>query len=234
MQNQSASESIDWRDGYAVVDLEMTGTNPLSDLIIEIAAGVLLPGQPLVTDRVLVKIDRLLPKRIVELTSITDRDLVLGGVSIDDALGWFAEKVSGLPLVGHSILTSDRPFLVEAARRHRCRVELGLWARLSIEEETHLPVQRFIDTAGLYKGYKLGEYQQQGESHEAYVLRVMALRAYGISIGLTAACNDLGISTSRVRAHRASGDVLHNHKLFEKLLELNPPELEECRTGYPT
>ena len=174
----------------------MTGTDPVKDLIIEIAVGILLPGTQLVTDRVLVKVDRPLPKKIISLTGITDRDLALGGVSIDDALAWFVARASGLPLVGHSILDSDRPFLVEAARRHRSAVEQGLYATLSIEENTHLPVERFIDTAGLYKGYKFGEFQQLGESHQAYVDWVLALRAYGLRTGLTAACDDLGISTS--------------------------------------
>ena len=225
MEGHSTTEAIDWRKGYAVVDLEMTGTSPSEDSIIEMAVGVLLPNQPLRTHRVLIKIDYPLPQKIVRLTGITDRDLALGGVPLDDALTWFVEKTSDLPLVGHSILDSDRPFLVEAARQHRCRVEQGVGATLSIEEGTHLPVGRFIDTSGLYKGYKLGEYQREGESHEAYVQRIRALRAYGLRTGLTSACDDLGISTSRVRAHRAAGDVLQSHKLFEKLLELNPPVL---------
>ena len=195
--------------------------------------GILLPGTQLVTDRVLVKVDRPLPKKIISLTGITDRDLALGGVSIDDALAWFVDRASGLLLVGHSVIHSDRPFLVEEARRHRLRVEEGSCSKLYIEEESHLPAHRFIDTAGLYKGYKLGEFQQLGESHQAYVDRVLALRAYGLRTGLTAACDDLGISTSRVRAHRAAGDVLQNHKLFEKLLELNPPELPGLGAGCP-
>ena len=50
------------------------------------------------------------------------------------------------------------------------------------------------------------------------------LKAYGLRTGLTAACEDLGIPTSRIRAHRALGDVVRNQLLFEKLLDLNPPE----------
>ena len=220
---------MDLRNGYAVIDLEMTGEDCPIDLIIEMAVGILAPGQNLVTDRVLVKIDRPLPKRIVELTGITDRDLASGGIAIDDALAWFVEKTSTLPLVGHDIIRADRPFLLEAARRHRQAVEDGSYETLSISEGNDLPIERFpierfIDTAGLYKGYKLGEYQQAGESHQSYVERVLALRAYGLRTGLTAACEDLGISTTRIRAHRAAGDVIQNHKLFEKLLELNPPE----------
>ena len=220
---------MDLRNGYAVIDLEMTGEDCPIGLIIEMAVGILAPGQNLVTDRVLVKIDRPLPKRIVELTGITDRDLASGGIAIDDALAWFVEKTSTLPLVGHDIIRADRPFLLEAARRHRQAVEEGSYETLSISEGNDLPIERFpierfIDTAGLYKGYKLGEYQQAGESHQSYVERVLALRAYGLRTGLTAACEDLGISTTRIRAHRAAGDVIQNHKLFEKLLELNPPE----------
>ena len=215
---------LDLRNGYAVVDLEMTGGNYRTGLIIEMAVGVSVPGQNLITDRVLVKIDRPLPKRIVKLTGITDRDLQTGGIAIDDALAWFVESTSGLPLVGHDIIRGDRPYLLEAARRHRDTVEEGRYPELSIDEERDLPVQRFIDTAGLYKGYKLGEYQQVGENHQDYSLRVVGLRAHGIRMGLTAACEDLGVSTSRIRAHRATGDVIQNQKLFEKLLELNPPE----------
>ena len=51
-----------------------------------------------------------------------------------------------------------------------------------------------------------------------------ALNGHGIRTGLTAACEDLGIPTSRIRAHRAVGDVVRNQLLFEKLLDLNPPE----------
>ena len=215
---------MDLHYGYAVVDLEMTGANYRRGLIIEIAVGISKPYQNLITDRVLVKIDRPIPKRIIKLTGITDRDLASGGISIDDTLSWFAEKTSALPLVGHNILQSDRPYLLEAARKHRQAFEQGLYPELSISEVEDLAVHRFIDTTGLYKGYKLGDYQREGESYQEYALRVTSLPDHGIRTGLTAACEDLGISTSRIRAHRATGDVIQNHKLFEKLLELNPPE----------
>ena len=212
------------QNGYAVVDLEMTGADYRNGLIIEIAVGLQSPGQNLVVDRVLVKVDRPLPKRIIRLTGITDRDLASGGISIDDALAWFSDRTDGLPLVGHNILEADRRFLLKAAHRHRLIVEEGLHPTLAIDQDDDLAIQRFIDTAGLYKGYKLGEYPHAGESHQEYVKRVLALGGYGIRTGLTAACEDLGISTSRIRAHRAIGDVIQNQKLFEKLLELNPPE----------
>ncbi len=213
------------RDGYAVIDLEMTGANPHTGLIIETAVGVSLPGQILVTDRVLVKIDRPIPNRIVRLTGITDRDLAAGGIGIDDALAWFVEKTAGLPLVGHNIIKSDRPYLLEAARRHGHAVGKGQYPSLCIDEAIDLQIGRFMDTAALYKGYKLGEYQEAEESHPDYAQRVIALPAHGLRAGLTAACEDLGISISRISSHRAAGDVVKNHRLFERLLELNPPRI---------
>ena len=202
----------------------MAGADPQTGLIIEMAVGVSRPGQNLVTERVLVKIDQPIPTVIVRLTGITDRDLASGGIPIDDALAWFADRTAGLLLVGHNVLQSDRAYLLAAARRHRQAAEEGLYPRVVIDETRDLPAQRFIDTAGLYKGYLLGEYPQAGESHQDYTRRVNALRAYGLRTGLTAACEDLGIPASRTRAHRALGDVVRNQLLFEKLLELNPPQ----------
>lgn len=178
---QGRTDLVDLQNGYAVIDLEMAGEDPRTGLIIEMAVGVLRPGQNLVTDRVLVKIDRPIPESIVRLTGITDRDLAAGGIPIDDVLAWFAERTSGLPLVGHNVLQSDRAYLVGAARRHRQAVEEGLYPKLVIDEMLDLPA---------------------GESHQDYAQRVNGLSAHGLRSGLTAACEDLGIPTSRIRAHR--------------------------------
>ena len=53
---------------------------------------------------------------------------------------------------------------------------------------------------------------------------MMSRDAFGLHTGLTAACEDLGIPASRIRAHRSIGDVFRNQMLFEKHLDLNPPE----------
>ncbi len=212
-------------NGYAVVDLETTGLDCWDDLIIEIGVSVVKPGENPATDSVLVRIDRPLPAKIVSLTGITDRDLASRGLTIDEALAWFVERTAELPLVGHNIIRFDRAFLLEAARVHRRSVEEGRYPARVIDEVDHLPVWRFIDTMGLYKGYKLGVYSQSGENHHDYVHRILDMRTpAGLRYSLSAACQELGISTTRVRAHRAHGDVVQNQKLFEKLLELNAPE----------
>ena len=212
---------MDIANGYAVVDLETTGLDCWDDLIIEIGVCLARPGLNPETDSVLVEIDRTLPDKIVQLTGITDRDLAARGISIDDALAWLVERAQGLPLVGHNIIRFDRAFLVEAARRHRRAVEEGAYPRRVIDEVDDRPARRFIDTMGLYKGLKLGQYPREGESHWEYVQRILDTRTpAGLRYSLAAACQELGISTARVRAHRAHGDVVQNQKLFEKLVEM--------------
>ena len=208
------------QDGYAVVDLETTGLDCWNDLIIEIGVSVVRPGTIPETDSVLVRVDRPLPQQIVRLTGISDGDLAARGTIIDEALAWFVDRSAGLPLVGHNIVRFDRAFLLEAARVHRRAVEEGRYPRRVIDEVDDLPARRFVDTMALYKGLKLGQYPAEGESHVEYVRRVLDMRTPpGLRYSLQAACQDFGISTSRIRAHRAHGDVVQTQRLFEKLRE---------------
>lgn len=211
------------QDGYAVVDLETTGLDCWNDRIVEIGLALVLPDEPPFVDSRLVKIRRPLPPHIVRLTGITDRDLIARGQAIDAALTWLVETTAGLPLVGYNILNFDRGFLLEAARRHRRAVEEGLVPARVIDEEDDLPARRFIDAMALYRGYKLGRYPQLGESHQDYAQRILAARAPGLRYNLKAACADFGISTDRIRSHRAAGDVIQTQRVFDRLLQLNPP-----------
>ena len=211
------------QNGYAVVDLETTGLDCWNDRIVEIGIALVLPGESPFVDSRLVKIGRPLPRHIVKLTGITDRDLIARGRSIDAALEWLVESAAGLPLVGYNILNFDRGFLLEATRRHRRAVEDGMLAAAVIDEVDDLPPRRFIDAMALYRGYKLGRYPQLGESHQDYAQRILAARAPGLRYNLTAACADFGISTDRIRSHRAAGDVIQTQRVFERMLQLNPP-----------
>ena len=208
-------------NGYAVVDLETTGLDCWNDLIIELGVAVVLPGREPTLESALVQIERELSAEIVNLTGITTRMLDREGRSIDDALAWFVARVGLLPLVGHNIIRFDRGFLLEAARRHR-RARQG--QTTVIDEVDHLRLPRFIDTAALYKGYKLGLKPGPRESHSDYCHRVLETRAPGLRYNLPAACTDLGIPTNDVQRHRAAGDVVLTARLFQELLKLNPPE----------
>ena len=211
------------QNGYAVVDLETTGLDCWNDRIVEIGIALVLPGESPFVDSRLIKIGRPLPRHIVKLTGITDRDLIARGRSIDAVLEWLVESAAGLPLVGYNILNFDRGFLLEATRRHRRAVADGMLAAAVIDEVDDLPPRRFIDAMALYRGYKLGRYPQPGESHQDYTQRILAARVPGLRYNLTAACADFGISTDRIRSHRAAGDVIQTQRVFERMLKLNPP-----------
>ena len=211
------------QDGYAVVDLETTGLDCWTDRIIEIGVALVLPGESPFVDSRLVKVGRPLSRQIVRLTGITDRDLIARGQSIDDALAWLVESAAGLPLVGYNILNFDRAFLLEETRRHRRAVEEGLVMVRVIDEVDDLPARRFIDAMALFRGYRLGRYPELGESHQDYAQRILSYNVPGLRYNLAAACAHFGISTDRIRAHRAAGDVIQTQRVFERLLKLNPP-----------
>lgn len=207
--------------GYVVVDLETTGLDCWTDLITEIGVMVVTPGTPPHAESVLVKIDRPLPARVVNLTGITDQLLAQEGISIDDALLWFKERVGDLPLVGHNIIRFDRAFLLEATRQHRRSVTPE---QRVLDEVDDLPAYRFIDTMVLFKGYKLCLEPATGETHYQYAQRILQAPAQGTRFSLRYASNDAGISTSGHQAHRAANDAIVTQQLFEKLLQVHPPE----------
>ena len=151
--------------GYAVVDLETTGLDCWTDLIIEIGVLVVTPTTFRQAESVLVAINGPLRGEIVNLTGINDRLLSRDGIPIDDALGWFTQRVGQLPLIGHNVIRFDRAFLLEAARQHRQAVSQQ--SRV-IDEVDDLPVNRFLDTAALFKGYKLGMTPNPNETHFQY------------------------------------------------------------------
>lgn len=205
-------------EGYAVIDLETTGLDCWSDLIIELGVMAVSPEMEPLPDSVLINIGSPIPPEIVQLTGITDNVLSEQGLSINEALRWLKERIGRLPLVGHNIIRFDRGFLLEATRRHRRKAPEQ---ERILDEVDDFPASRFIDTAALFKGYKLGARPTAGESHFQYAQRVLDMPAPGLRFNLAEACRELSIDTSGVLPHRACGDITLTHRLFERLQELN-------------
>ena len=206
---------------YAVVDLETTGLDCWTDLIIEIGLKIVSAGNETRAESVLVKIDRPLPARIIELTGISDQLLAQEGIPIDRALAWFTEKIGDLPLVGHNVIRFDRGFLLEAARNHRKNVPQS---EQVIDEVNDLPASRFLDTMALFKGYKLCLEPGPKENHYHYAQRVLETTAKGVRFNLGYACTDVGIKSSGAARHRAAEGADLAQQLFEKLLQVHPPQ----------
>ena len=103
---------------FVVFDLETTGLDPSKHQIIEIGAiRVNRDSNQHDTYQTLVLAKRKLPKKIVELTGITDELLKSDGVQLEEALSGFAAFVGDLRLVSFNT-DFDLPFLNNAAAQY--------------------------------------------------------------------------------------------------------------------
>ena len=94
-------KNIDIDSQFVVFDVETTGLNPKKDDIIEIGAVKIINGRIVDSFSTFVQIDRSLPAKIIELTSITD-DMLQGQPDIDTALNSFMEFTKDSVLVAHN------------------------------------------------------------------------------------------------------------------------------------
>ncbi len=106
-------------EDYIVVDLEMTGLNPKTDRILEIGAVKVLGKQVCGTFSRLIRPERKLDTKIVELTGITDV-LAASGEELDIAVEAFLEFAGDLTWVGHNILF-DYKFIKQWEVNHRLK-----------------------------------------------------------------------------------------------------------------
>ena len=95
---------------YVAFDLETTGFDTQGDEIIEIAAIKIINGQFVEKFTTFVHPTVKIPKKITELTGITD-DMVAYAPAIEDVLPDLYRFMKGCVLVGHNIADFDIPIL---------------------------------------------------------------------------------------------------------------------------
>lgn len=94
--------SINNSNQYVVIDVETTGLNN-DDEIIELGA-ILIENKNIINSySSLIKCDKKIPSEIVNLTGITQNDLLNYGISLKDALEKFSEFCGNNLLVGYNI-----------------------------------------------------------------------------------------------------------------------------------
>lgn len=94
-------ENINLDSVYVVFDIETTGLNPKNDDIIEIGAVKISNRKVVDSFSTFIHIDRNLPGKIIELTSITD-EMLKGQPEITEALPAFLDFVKDSVLVAHN------------------------------------------------------------------------------------------------------------------------------------
>jgi DNA polymerase-3 subunit epsilon len=104
---------------FVVLDLETTGLNPLTDEIIEIGAvKATLNSENHSTFQLLVKPSRCIPRKISQITGITQEMVDRDGVHLHEALTEFVDFIGDLPLVTFNA-EFDMGFLCSAANREK-------------------------------------------------------------------------------------------------------------------
>jgi CRISPR-associated protein Cas2 len=102
---------------YVVIDIETTGFSPEKNEILELAAIKIENGEMQDKFSALIKIEGQIPKKIEDLTGITNTIATESGVSLPHALSLFLEFIGTDPLVAHNA-RFDIGFLNAACRRH--------------------------------------------------------------------------------------------------------------------
>lgn len=104
-----------FQPAFVIVDIETTGLDSKLDDIIELGAIKVVDGEVNKFQR-LVKIDKEIPKNIIELTSLTTEYLDNNGVSLSEAMKDFIEFIEDIDIVGYGI-DFDMMFLNESLVR---------------------------------------------------------------------------------------------------------------------
>ncbi len=98
---------------YVALDVETTGLNPARDKLLEIGAAKVQDGEVLETYNTLVNTGIPVPKKIRELTGITD-EMQENGKKIGTAIREFLDFCGEFPVLGHNV-QFDYSFLKQAA-----------------------------------------------------------------------------------------------------------------------
>ena len=103
-------------DDYVLVDIETTGFSPINDEIIEIGAIKVENNKIVKQYDELIKIDKILPQKITELTGITD-NMLKNGKLPNIVLEEFIKFVGNSIIVGHNV-NFDLGFLCNKCKKY--------------------------------------------------------------------------------------------------------------------
>lgn len=145
---------------YVVIDLEMTGLNPKSDKILELAAVRMRNGREVAVYSKLVNPQVPLSEKVIALTGITEEE-VSDGAPLDESVAEFLEFLGEDVLVGQNVIF-DYSFLKQWTVNHKQTLE-----------------KRAVDTLKLARMFLPAEQKKNLESLCVYfgVERVHAHRA---------------------------------------------------------
>jgi DNA polymerase III epsilon subunit-like protein len=188
---------------YVVFDFETTGLDVIKDRIIQVGLCAVSDGQVAERRDWLVCQDVPINPEATKVHGITFEDVRARGISPQESLARLFEAMRNAPAcVGHNIHRFDIRFMGAESRR------LGV---------TPPDPRNFIDTAALFKGWKLGLRKRPQESHQDYANRVFSIHAAGLRYSVEACMQALDIRADLASRHSAGHDAYLTHLILQVL-----------------
>ena len=188
---------------YLVFDFETTGLDPTTDRIIQVGLCEVHRGEVRRRSAWLVKQTVPIAPGAAEKHGITDEQIRLHGEPPTKSARVLLKALNDAPgCMGHNIHRFDIPFI-----RAECD-RLGMKCPDTLE---------YVDTAALYKGWKLGQPKRQRETQAAYAERILSQRVFGLKYAIPTCLQELGIPVDQAQLHDASRDAYATHLIFERL-----------------
>jgi len=190
---------------YLAFDFETSGLEPHCDRIIQVGLCTVSDGEVRDRQSWLVRQDVRIDPEATRVHGINAEDIRARGIPPQESLSRLLEAMRGAATcIGHNIHRFDVKFLRAESRR------LGI---------SPPDVHNFVDTAALFKGWKLGMPKGPGESHQDYANRILSVRAFGLKYSVEACVQALGIQSDTRGLHSAGQDAYLTHLIFRALQE---------------
>ncbi len=193
-------------DTYLVFDFETSGFSATKDRIVQVGICGVVKGSVVRRDGWLVRQEITIPADATAVHGITTQDMMAKGIPPKESLGrLFAVMSEFVTCAGHNIHRFDNLFLLAEAHR------FGL---------TPPETRDFVDTAALFRGWKLGIRKRPGETHQSYAERVLLRADWGVKYSLPTCIKQLHIEADLEHAHDARNDAYMTHLILARLQDV--------------
>lgn len=208
---EGLAAGVEWPASYIVWDLETTGLNHKDCHIVEIGAIQVENGQVVQSYQWILDNDISIPEEASAIHGITNEMVAEEGRDPKQCMNEFLEVLNpgNQPNITHNGYRFDIPWLV-----HHATTLCGG----DPDELRRLLHATMIDTAAMVKGAKLGLRRGFNETTLQYAARVMDIIAKGVKYNVSQTCEEMGIDTEAMTAHRAGGDVLMTNEIYKGLI----------------
>ena len=197
-------------DDYAVYDLETSGLDTEKDRILEIALLTVRKRKPYMEIGWILNPIYPFPyfkisPEITKITGLSHSEIDFGKdpkVAIKKFIDLLNQSHT---IFTHNGIKFDHPFLVSECKRHDIKPP---------------DIERYVDTAAIFKGWKLGKLGEVDSPFHKFAEGVLNIKSPGLKFNLLHCCNEFNIGTNDITAHRAMGDVKMTYRLIEAMREM--------------